>query len=286
MQLTPAIEQFVQRREAFGERNVNSVGKVNFRCLRSDCFWGSQTHGGHTIVERGRQDCKGNQRKHLTRSTFGSPYQRERRRSGLPFAIGSAAIRGSGFQVSFDSVIRWSSMTFNRAALLDVFGLALDESGFSLRQPATVVDMWNALESDSDGLTMDGRIAEAYNEEAFKYFLHIERRRAELTGRSFLLLLIDLKNGSDAHAESNGTAGRVFSALVSCLRDTDFIGWYEEGRVAGGVLTQDAVGTTTNSVDSVMERVCAALAARVPDGTIGHEQVCVYQIPVSQNGRV
>jgi len=178
-------------------------------------------------------------------------------------------------------------MTFNRAALLDVFGLAVGDSRVSVRQPVSVVDMWNALESDSDGLTMDGRIEGAYNEEAFNYFLQIERRRAELTGRSFLLLLIDLKNGSrsaDAEADDD-TADRVFSALVSCLRDTDFIGWYQEGRIAGGVLTQDAAGTASNSADSVVERVRAALAARVSDGAIQHQQVRVYEIPDSQKRR-
>ena len=177
-------------------------------------------------------------------------------------------------------------MTFNRAALLDVFGLALAESGFSVRRPASVVDMWSALEFDSDALMMDSQIAGAYNEEAFKSFLQIERRRAELTGRPFLLLLIDLKNGSAAGGTMHErTADRVFAALMACLRDTDFIGWYREGRIAGGVLTQDTAGDALNSVDSVIERVHTALAASLPPDAIGPERVRVYQVPVSQRRR-
>ena len=82
---------------------------------------------------------------------------------------------------------------------------------------------------------------EAYNEQAFRYFLELERHRSELSGRPFLLLLVDVKRDSvDLEPQIDASTSRqLFSALTQCLRDTDFLGWYREQRTIGAVLTQD-----------------------------------------------
>src|SRR4029453_4452403 len=74
---------------------------------------------------------------------------------------------------------------------------------------------------------------QAYNEEAFRYFLEIERKRSEASGRPLLLLLVDLvsQSGFDAAPGiDHTTADRVLSALALSLRETDFVGWHLEGR--------------------------------------------------------
>ena len=81
-------------------------------------------------------------------------------------------------------------------------------------------------------------LAQPYNEEAFRYLLAVERERFDRSGRPFLLLLM-------APAPQPGVGPRIarpvarklFAGLRSCLRETDFIGWYHEERVAGAVLT-------------------------------------------------
>src|SRR2546422_1060554 len=45
-----------------------------------------------------------------------------------------------------------------------------------------------------------GRLGQAYNEQAFRYFLAIERKRSERSGHPFLLLLVDLKEQEGASA--------------------------------------------------------------------------------------
>src|SRR2546427_11929887 len=97
------------------------------------------------------------------------------------------------------------------------------------------------VESDRclSGVALEGRLGHAYNEEAFRYFLAIERKRSERSNRPFLLLLVDLKKqqGMTARIDAD-VAARLFSGLWLCLRETDCVGWFREGRVAGALLTQ------------------------------------------------
>src|SRR5262245_17732905 len=76
----------------------------------------------------------------------------------------------------------------------------------------------------SYAVTIDGPSAGAYSEESFRYLLAIERKRAERSGHSFFLLLIDLKR-VDSHGGMDAViADQLFTGLTKALRDTDFIG--------------------------------------------------------------
>ncbi|HJR59561.1 MAG TPA: hypothetical protein VJ813_09190 [Vicinamibacterales bacterium] len=106
---------------------------------------------------------------------------------------------------------------------------------------------------------------EAYNEAAFRHFMAIECKRAERSGRSLLLLLVELR--ADRHGR-NGIAPAIafslFSALTACVREIDFIGWYRAGRLIGAVLTQGAAAPTPESSRQIRERVAGLLGARLP----------------------
>src|SRR3712207_6410788 len=85
----------------------------------------------------------------------------------------------------------------------------------------------------------DNPSAAAYGEDAFHYFLEVERRRSEASNHAFLLMLIDFKvqPGKGPNIPST-SASALFASLRLALRETDFYGWYRDGRVAGAVLTQ------------------------------------------------
>ena len=142
-----------------------------------------------------------------------------------------------------------------------------------------------SLSSDDNpvdaGLAADSSADGAYSEEAFRYFLEIERRRAEVSCRPLLLLLLDLKKqGSpDGYAIPAAVATKLFSSLTLCLRDTDFVGWYRDGRVAGAVLTQNAETTDTGIADLIAQRVTTALKDTLPEEVSIRIQVRVYQVP-------
>jgi hypothetical protein len=136
------------------------------------------------------------------------------------------------------------------------------------------------------GLAFESRFAQAYNEEAFLYFLEIERRRSEVSGLPFLLLLIDLRKQPGMSPRMDGVADKLFSTLSTCLRETDFIGWYHDGSVAGAVLTQHADAPMREIPDVVNQRIAAALRDALPREVAQRLRVTVHQLPASAKGEV
>ena len=113
-----------------------------------------------------------------------------------------------------------------------------------------------------------------FHEEAFRYLLEAESKRSKRSGHGYHLLLVyhtDV-HGSVAQMDSDAASG-VIDALVRSLRETDYIGWYREGRIAGGVLTvvgQDSVGDVH---DRVQRRLKEILQANVGGDKNGHFQI-------------
>jgi hypothetical protein len=128
---------------------------------------------------------------------------------------------------------------------------------------------------------LESRRGDAYNEEAFRYLLSIERKRSERSGRAFLLLLVDLKEQPGASLRIDPiVAGKLFSALWRCLRETDFVGWYREDRVAGAVLlTQLVDGPLMEVCGLVGQRVSAVLSEGLPPDVMHRLRVNVCQLP-------
>ena len=81
----------------------------------------------------------------------------------------------------------------------------------------------------------EGVLPEVSSEEAFHVILKLERRRAERSGKPFILMLLD------AHQE-NGTARAILrqtlAVLTSSTRETDPIGWYRDGAILGVIFTE------------------------------------------------
>jgi hypothetical protein len=171
-------------------------------------------------------------------------------------------------------------MSTYRLVFESVFGGVNSETRVSLQQGGgTALEQVDDLDRSPCGLAPECRLGQAYNEEAFRYFLEIERKRSELSDHPFLLLLIDLKKDGGMSLQIDDVAAKLFSALSLCLRETDFIGWYRESRVAGAVLTQHA-GTGTNDLpDVVGRRIGGALREGLPSELANRLHVRVYQLP-------
>ena len=86
-----------------------------------------------------------------------------------------------------------------------------------------------------------GNIGQAYNEAAFRYFLTVDRLRAQRSQRPLLLVLASLRErpGTSAWLTQNQTA-IFFAALAASVREVDFVGWFREGRVPAAVLAHAA----------------------------------------------
>jgi hypothetical protein len=166
-----------------------------------------------------------------------------------------------------------------RRLLNEVFGAAETRSSTSdqlASQGGAKARVAEGSDRESGGFALQDGAGQAYNEEAFQYFLEIERKRSELSNRPFLLMLVDFNK----HPRIDGvTADKLFSVLSLCLRETDFIGWYREGRIAGAVLTQHGETDADDLSDVVRARIVGALRQRLPSDLARQLQTRIYQIP-------
>ncbi len=76
---------------------------------------------------------------------------------------------------------------------------------------------------------------ELLGEQIFLRVLTMERKRAERSGRSFLLIVLD---AAQLFAESRTAMARVTTSLCGCIRETDLIGWYRQDGAVGIILTE------------------------------------------------
>lgn len=138
--------------------------------------------------------------------------------------------------------------------------------------------MYGLSDWHSCDVALEGRLGQAYNEEAFRYFLEVERTRAARCGHPFLLLLVELKEQPTASVRIDpALAAKLFSGLWLCLRETDVIGWYREDRVAGALLTQLADGTQEEVSLLIRQRVSGSLCESLPPDVVRRLQLRVYQ---------
>ena len=78
----------------------------------------------------------------------------------------------------------------------------------------------------------------AYNQEVFRYLLESESKRSERSGYFCRILLVHRTNAQGAIVQMDShVATTVMAALSRSLRETDYIGWYCDGRIVGAVLT-------------------------------------------------
>lgn len=134
-----------------------------------------------------------------------------------------------------------------------------------------------ASDQCSCGLALAGH-GDAYNEEAFHYLLAVERKRFEHSSRPFALVLVELEEPSGQTARIDPAAGaRVFAGLARSLRDTDVIGWYREGRIAGALLTHLGDASIADVSHQMADRVTRILREDLPEGIARRLKVRLYQ---------
>lgn len=108
-----------------------------------------------------------------------------------------------------------------------------------------------------------GHFGRAYNEAAFRYFLAVDRLRAERSRRLLNLVLASVREAPGRSAQlAPPTAAVIFAGLAASVREVDFVGWFHEGRVAGAVLAQ-GVGAADERA-AIRNRILATLSTSVP----------------------
>ena len=126
---------------------------------------------------------------------------------------------------------------------------------------------WRMEEPDAGslGMAFEGRPFQAYNEHAFRYFLGIERNRAERSQRSSLLVLVNLKRESELSPQiAPSVAAKIFAGLSLCVREVDFVGWHRENRVAGAVLAQGSDFPDSEGSRRISRRITEVVGEQLP----------------------
>lgn len=99
----------------------------------------------------------------------------------------------------------------------------------------------------------------------FHHMLRIERKRTERSRAPFLLLLIDISE-LQGGKRSSQLLEKMKGVLISCSRETDISGWYEENNVMGAILTE-MVSVNESSIESILcnlhNRISMALDAEL-----------------------
>jgi lipopolysaccharide/colanic/teichoic acid biosynthesis glycosyltransferase len=96
--------------------------------------------------------------------------------------------------------------------------------------------------------------------EAFHHVISIERKRAERSGKAFLLMLLDL--GSLQAGQQNGNGWplqQIISLLSNALRETDVIGWHADRRVLGIIFTELALESRRCIAGTMLSKVSGVL---------------------------
>ena len=129
-------------------------------------------------------------------------------------------------------------------------------------------------------------MSQTYNEEAFRYFLALERKRSEQSHRSFLLLLVNVKKQPGmSNRIPPAIAASLFSGLGLSVREVDFIGWFREERVAGAVLTQGAHSPENDASAGIGQRIIETLSESVPPEIARRLHVRVLQLRPPRESR-
>ena len=120
----------------------------------------------------------------------------------------------------------------------------------------------------------------ALSEETFHAMLTRERQRAERSRKPVVLILLD----SHAIPESESGAAfleRVTSVVSNATRETDIIGWYEDGLILGVLFTEVNLNGKSPVTEFLRSKVMIALRNGFDHKLVSNLVVSVHLIPES-----
>jgi len=120
-------------------------------------------------------------------------------------------------------------------------------------------------------------------QDLFSQILRMEQRRTERSGRAFLLVLISGEDLLGGRGEDQQY--RLTSAISSCIRETDILGWYKQTSTLGLIMTE--IGEFPSvAVESVVKKISVVLQKSLSAETYCRLTVVVRVFPVENTDRV
>lgn len=102
-----------------------------------------------------------------------------------------------------------------------------------------------------------------FDENSFALALRLERKRAERSRQSFLLVLLDLGSILAGDPKHTGVH-KIVAALSSAVRETDLVGWYRGRSTLGIVFNDIAMTARKSAVSTLLGRITGILYECLP----------------------
>lgn len=129
-----------------------------------------------------------------------------------------------------------------------------------------------------------GQPREILGEEPFLKSLSWERKRAERSRKSFLLMLIDAGRVLEAEGQQ-GVTTKTWSTLSRCTRETDIIGWYREAAVFGVIFTEIRTAGREMLPGLALSRLLEPLRRSLSAETVNQLRISLHFFPEERDER-
>ena len=133
-------------------------------------------------------------------------------------------------------------------------------------------------------------------EDEFQRMICLERKRAERSGKPFLLMLLDIGSlFAEGQLVEKKTAtpkfaakppklfGKIMAALALATRDTDVVGWYADPAVLGILFTEIAVDLERSVLATLLLRVTSALRETLESDQFAKINISFHLFPEEWN---
>jgi lipopolysaccharide/colanic/teichoic acid biosynthesis glycosyltransferase len=119
------------------------------------------------------------------------------------------------------------------------------------------------------------------HQELFEALLCRERKRAERSGQSLILMLVRAIDPRDAGLDELMT--RAAHLASRAIRDTDIAGWYQQGTALGILFTELGTASAEQAAKAIEDKVVGALREALKD--FSRLQISVYFFPEEFDGQ-
>ncbi len=117
------------------------------------------------------------------------------------------------------------------------------------------------------------------DQKAFLHVLHIEQKRAERSGRKFILVLIDCEHLMASRESNEATLEKLKTTVSVASRETDIHGWYREGSQLGLILTEIDPEKAKDAAEKIWAKTKMALAQTLTENQLNGIAISLHIFP-------
>ena len=115
-------------------------------------------------------------------------------------------------------------------------------------------------------------------QDVFRRIFCWERKRAERSGRCFLLMLVHIESILQAN-QSERALSEMVSALSSSTRETDLAGWYRESAILGVIFTEIGEGNWKALESLASAKVIASMRSKLNPEQLNQLHISFHFFP-------